>query len=405
MPNFRYTAKATDNRMQSGTMVATDRASVFKALAERKLVPVVVKEAEADKRSLLSRLPFIKPKVKTKDLVIMTRQLSTMVNAGVPLVKSLVTLKAQTESVPLKRVVDKVMANVEGGGALSDALAEHPKVFSVVYINMVKAGETGGILDKILDRLAFQLEKDSNIKGKVRGAMVYPSVILVITLAAFYFLMTGIVPKLKSIFDEFGGTLPLYTRVLLGISNVLQHFGWLIILLLIGAGFVFRRVIRTPAGKLRFHKLELRLPIFGAILLKVNIARFARTFSSLTSAGVGVLDGLNVTAEALSNVVIKNAVIAASAKVRNGQPISASLEEAQVFPPMVWQMIAVGEETGQIDLVLSKVADFYEEEVDRVVASLTSVIEPLLIIVLGGMVGLIAASVFGPISNLNNIVK
>ncbi len=404
MPNFHYTAKTKDNHLQSGDITAADRAAAIKALTERHLQPIVVK-APGRSKDIRLRLPWAKNKVKSEHLVIMTRQLATMVNAGVPLVRSLETLKDQTDSDALKATLEDIIAKVEDGGALSAALAAHPKVFNEVYVNMVRAGESGGILDKILDRLAFQLEKASNIKGKVRGAMIYPSVILVVTLAAFYFLMTGIVPKLKSIFDEFGGKLPLYTRVLLAISSILQHYGLIIILVSIGLFIAFLRYTRKPAGKLRWHKVLLKMPILGKILLKVNVAQFARTFSSLTAAGVSVLDGLTVTSGALSNVVVQNAVKTSVTEVRNGQPISAALESTRIMPPIVWQMIAVGEETGQVDVVLAKVADFYEEEVDRVVASITSIIEPLLIIVLGGMVGVIAASVFGPISNLNNIIQ
>ena len=405
MPDFQYTARTATDSLQKGVIVATDRAAAIRALGERRLNPILVKEASKGKGLGRIKLPFLKPKVKAKDLVIMTRQLATMINAGVPIAKALRTLSEQSESAALKTAMTSIIAKVEDGAALSDALSAHPKIFSVVYVNMVRAGEAGGILDQILDRLAFQVEKDHDIRGKVRGAMIYPGVITAVTFGAFIFLMTGIVPKLQSIFDEFGSKLPLQTRIMLGISHALQKYGWLMGLVGIGLVIVLIRLTKTKTGRWRWHKLLLKLPIFGAIILKVNVARFARTFSSLTSAGVSVLDGLTVTAHALRNVIIRNAVEKAVVKVKNGQPISTALAEAHIFPAMVPEMTAVGEETGQVDKVLGKVADFYEKEVDRVVANITSIIEPLLIIFLGGLVGLIVGSVFGPISNLSNIVE
>ncbi|MBI4101043.1 type II secretion system F family protein [Candidatus Microgenomates bacterium] len=401
MPNYQFTARTQANQLQSGTIVASDRAAAIKTLTQRRLTPVLLKEAVAKKGLKLN----LTSGVSAKNMVIFTRQLATMINAGVPIVQSLRTLQEQTDSPNLKRALTAIVAKVEGGAALSEALAEHPKVFSPVYINMVKAGETGGILDQVLEKLAFQVEKDQDIKAKAIGALIYPSIITLITFGAFLFLMTTIVPKLKSIFDQFQSQLPVHTRVMLGISNTIIKYGWLIFLLAIVLLILFIRIIRTPTGKKRWHRLLLKVPIFGKIILKVNVARFARTFSSLTSAGVTVLDGLNVTSKALKNVIIKQGIIQAAEKVKNGQPISTALEEVQVFPLMVGRMAAVGEETGQVDLVLAKVADFYEKEVDRTIAALTSIIEPLLIIFLGGIVGLIVGSVFGPISNLSNIVK
>lgn len=406
MASFIYTARTADNHMQNGSITAADRTAAIKALVEHRLTPVLVKEVKEKKGTIhLNKLPFLGKKVKTKDIVIMTRQLATMINAGVPIVRSLQTLQLQTESEPLKVVMTKVIAMVEDGTALSEALAAHPKVFNTVYVNMVRAGEAGGILDKILDRLAYQLEKDHDMKGKIKGAMIYPGVIMCITFGAFIFLMTGIVPKLKDIFDEFHAELPLNTRVMLFLSNIFVKYGWLLAILFVIGIFLLIRLFRKPKPKQQLHRLILKFPIVGQMVLKINVARFSRTFSSLTAAGVSVLDGLNVTADALGNVVIKKRLKEAVEKVRNGQPISASIDEAKVFPPIVAQMIAVGEETGQVDQVLGKVADFYEKEVDRVVSSLTSILEPFLIVFLGGLVGVIIASVFGPISNLTNVVQ
>lgn len=404
MANFHYTARLKDNRLQEGAVSAATRTEAIKTLRDKGLSPLLIRE---ESKHLITLPAFLQlqAKVKARDMVIFTRELATMINAGVPIAKALSTLRAQTESPTLKKALIEVATTVESGSPLSDALEKYPKIFSDVYVNMVRAGESGGILDKILDRLAIQVEKDAAIRSKVKGAMIYPAVIMTMTFGAFIFLMTGIVPKLKGIFDESGAQLPVYTKIMLSISSIMQKHGLLLLLLLVGAIVLFTRFARQPKGKMIVDGLLLRAPIFGKIILKVNVAQFARTFSSLTSAGVSVLDGLKVTAKSLNNSVIRKGIDDAAKKVRNGQPISEALEGENIFPAMITQMTAVGEETGQVDTVLAKVADFYEDEVDRVISSLTSVMEPLIIIVLGGMVGLIAASVFGPISQLTNVVK
>lgn len=404
MAVFTYTARTKDNSIQNGSVNAKDRATALTTLKDRGLIPILVKKPGAT-GEIHIKIPGLGSKVKARDIVIFTRELSTMINAGVPIVKCLHTLRDQTESAQLHKTLDVVTAKVEGGAPLSDALEEHPKVFSLVYVNMVRAGETGGILDKILDRLAIQVEKDADMKGKLRGALIYPSVILVMTVGAFVFLMTGIIPKLKDIFDQFGAELPLNTRIMLGMSNIMQKYGIFIGIAAAGLVFLFIRIIHQPKGKLRWDKLLLKMPIFGKITLKINVARFSRTFSSLAAAGVPVLDGLNVTSQSLTNSIISRGIREAAQKVKNGQPISTSIEETKVFPPIVNQMLEVGEETGQVDKVLNKIADFYEQEVDRVMANLTSLMEPVIIIVLGAVVGLIIASIFGPISQLTNVVK
>jgi type IV pilus assembly protein PilC len=408
MTTFSYTAhsKKDNQSITKGTITASDRKAALSALSDRDLVPILIKAGSESKKlkEVKIPLPFGK-RVKSKDIVIFTRQMATMINAGVPIVRSLDTLRKQTESAKFKEVLGAVVGKVEGGAPLSDALELHPKVFSPVYVNMVRAGETAGILDTILDRLAIQVEKDATIKSKLKGAMIYPGVITFITFGAFIFIMTNIIPKLKDIFDQFDSELPKLTRVMLAISETLVNHGVYVAIAAAMAVYGLMRLIHTPKGKYVFGRLVLKMPIFGAIVLKVNIARFARTFSSLAGAGVPVLNALKVTAQSLGNVIIQNGIVEAGELVRSGKPLSASLEEQKVFPPIVTQMTEVGEETGQVDVVLTKVAEFYEEEVDRVIANLTSIIEPLLIIVLGGLVGAIIASVFGPISSLTNIVE
>ena len=397
--NFNYTAKDNSGNTQQGVIVAASKNAALSALQEKNLKPLVVKEASKDWKNIEIKLPG-NDKVKTQDLVMFTRQFSTMVNAGVSLVRCLNTLRDQTESEGLKKVLTQVVSDVEAGEQISDAMAKHPKVFSSVYVNMVKAGEEGGILDQIMERLATQVEKDSEIKGQVKGAMTYPAVILGITVIAFLAIMIFIIPELTDIFDDLDGELPMLTQVIIGISDALRDN---FILVLIGIAVVifgFIRFIKTERGKFLFDKTILKMPIIGPIVQKINVARFSRTFSSLNGAGVSVIQSLEVTAGALSNTLIQQGIHQSIDGIKQGEPIADAIAATEIFPPIVNQMAAIGEETGQIDTVLNKVAEFYEKEVDRVISSLTSIIEPLLIVVLGGVVGTIVASVFGPIMTL-----
>lgn len=397
MANFDYTAKKSDGTIQKGTIVASSQSAALEALKERGAQPLVVKEAKKGLQDFNFNLS-LGSKVKTREIVVFTRQFATMMNAGVPMIRTLATLRDQTESDTFKDVLSEIVEKVEGGTQLSEAMSEHPKVFSKVYVNMIRAGEEGGILDQISDRLANQVEKDSEMKGKVKSAMIYPAVITLITLGAFVFIMVSVIPKLASIFEEFDGELPIQTKIMLGISNFMVNNGILLAVLVIVGVVIFIRATRTPKGKYILDSALLKLPIFGVIIMKVNVARFARTFSSLSTAGVSVLDSLSVTGGALSNSVIQSKIEESSERIKNGESIAGSLEIHNLFPPLMTQMAAVGEETGQIDVVLEKVAEFYEKEVDRVMSGLTSIIEPLLILMLGGIVGLIVASVFGPIT-------
>jgi type IV pilus assembly protein PilC len=342
-------------------------------------------------------------KAKLSDLVIFTRQLSTMISAGVPLARSLATLQTSSESPALRQAISGITKDVEGGTALGDAFAKYPAIFSDVYVNMVRAGEDGGILDEILKRLAVQVEQDATIRKKLKSAMMYPTVILTVTVIAFFGIMFFIIPKINSILQDLGGPnakLPVYTRVLVSISDFMRHNALIIFPVLIIAAFLFLRYIRTPHGKYWWHSVLLRMPIVKNVVLKMAIARFSRTFASLMSAGVSVLTALQVTGGAIGNKVIEKELKEAAVQVKNGKQLSEPLLKSKNFPPIVGQMLAVGEETGQIDTVLVKVADFYEEEVTTLIDGLASVIEPVMIIFLGAAVGLIAASVMGPIANL-----
>lgn len=399
MPQFNYVSVSKDGRQLSGILAAPNREEAINELRKNGGRPVLLREVKAKKQ----RLSF-KNKAKLKDLVVFSRELSTMISAGVPLPRSLETLGEQAENKYFKEVILNVHHDVESGISLGDAMAKHPKVFSDVYVNMVRAGESGGILDDIMKRLATQVEKDATIRHKVKGAMAYPAVILTITVLAFFAIMLFIMPKISKIITDLGGAdaqLPVYTRAMLGVSGFMQH-NIIFILITIALGvFFFRRYINTENGKYRWHSLLLRAPIFGKVISKIVIARFARTFSSLMGAGVSVLDSLEITGKAVGNRVIQRELETVAKNVRNGQSLGKQLLAAPHFPPIVGQMMQVGEETGKIDEILVKVADFYEEEVDTVIDSLASIIEPLMIVVLGGLVGMIAASVMGPIAGLS----
>ncbi len=414
---MQFTYKATKNgKTISGTAEAANQAALLAMLRKQGVHPVVVKLEKGRKLSLFGP----KRKVKLSDLVIFTRQLSTMISAGVPLARSLAALQDDSENPYMREVLGGVTKEVESGLSLGDSFAKYPNVFSEVYINMVRAGEEGGILDDILKRLATQVEQDASIRKKIKSAMMYPLVILSVTIVAFFGIMLFIVPKLGGLIlslDTAGSKLPIYTRALLGFSNfctkpsILKHLPipiidkipnliFLLILAVIGTIYLLR-YIRTPKGKYKFHGLLLRTPVVKIIVLKVAIARFSRTFASLMGAGVSVLDALDVTGAALGNKVIQAELEAAAEEVKNGKPLSEPLSRSKHFPPIVSQMLMVGEETGQINTVLVKIADFYEEEVAVLIDGLAAIIEPIMIIFLGAGVGLIAASVMGPIASLS----
>lgn len=400
MSSFNYTA-TRNQKTTKGNIEAASKEAAIAMLTRQGLRPIAVTETSSKKIKK-------RGKVKLKDLVIFTRQLSTMISAGVPMTRAFATLHTQTENKYFKTVIINISKDIEGGSALADALAKYPNVFSEVYVNMVRAGESGGILDEILGRLATQVEKDASIRKKIKSASAYPLVILSITVIAFFGIMIVVIPKLGKILTDLGGPeakLPVYTQAMLSASGFMQKNAVLILVIIAVAVFLIRRYIKTPKGKYRFHALLLRTPIVKEVIAKVAIARFSRTFASLMSSGVTVLDALEVTGSAIGNRVIEQELKNAAKEVRNGKQLSEPLSKSVYFPPIVSQMLAIGEETGQIDTILVKVADFYEEEVDAVIDGISSLIEPIMIIVLGAMVGLIAASVMGPIASLSQNVS
>jgi type IV pilus assembly protein PilC len=404
MAEFAYSAISKDGRHLTGQLSAPSREEALVMLKNQGHRPLSIKEssgARAKKFKLGGK------KVKLHDLVVFTRELSTMISAGVPLPRGLSTLADQSENKYFKSVINGINHDVEAGTALADALGKYPNVFNEVYINMVRAGEAGGILDEILKRLATQVEKEASMRKKIRSAMAYPVVILAVTVIAFFGIMIFVLPKIGKIIKDLGGPnakLPIYSQVMLDASAFMQKNAVFIIIIAVGGGWAFRHYIKTEEGKYKWHLFLLRMPIFGKIVAKVAIARFARTFASLMTAGVTVLDSLEVTGKAVGNKVIQKELDGIAKNVKNGQPLGKQLLAAAFFPPIVGQMMTVGEETGKIGEILIKVADFYDEEVDAVIDGLASIIEPLMIVVLGGLVGLIAASVMGPIASLSKNV-
>lgn len=398
MPKFTYTAITKEGKTVTGTMDAAGRESVVSSISKQGLRPIVVKKQGG------FNINLGKPKVKSRDLVIFTRQLSTMVSAGVPLNRTLNTLEEQATNKYFKSVIAQIGKEIESGTALGDAFEKHPDIFSDIYVNMVRAGEAGGILDEILKRLASQVEQDASMRKKIKSASMYPMVIGIITVIAFFGIMMFVMPKLGKIIKDLGGEdakLPIYSQIMLDTSAFMQKNAVIIIVGMALAIFFFRRYIKTPKGKFWWHGTLLRIPIIKEIIMKIAIARFSRTFASLMSAGVSVLDSLQITGGAIGNKVIEKELNEAATEVKNGKQLSEPLSKSKHFPPIVSQMIAIGEETGQIDTILIKVADFYEEEVETTIDGLSSIIEPLMIVVMGALVGLIAASVMGPISSLS----
>lgn len=407
MAKFTFTALKSTGETLTSSLEATDRMAAINLIKGQGLKLIDLKEDTGGSKKGLS---FGRKKsVSTDELVGFTRQLSAMVSAGVPILRSLTSMAEHAESPHFRAVLNGVSKEIEGGTSFADALAKYPEAFSDVYINMVRAGEAGGILDDILKRLALQQEKNASIKKKVKGAMTYPMVLVFITIGAFFGLMLFVIPAIGKTIKDLGGEdaeLPAITEIMLGISHFFVNF-WFIVFPLIGAGIWFLlRYIKSPIGKKKFHRFILKAPIVSKIIKKVAVARFTRTFSALIGAGVSVLEALEVTARAIGNTVYEESLLDAANRIKNGEVLSKIINESpDLYPPIVGQMLAVGEETGQTDMVLVKVADFYEEEVDTAIAGISSVIEPVMIVFMGGMVGLIAASVMMPITGLANQIK
>lgn len=393
---FAYAAKTPDGKKVDGVIRAADKASAQAELKRKNLTVTSLSEQKAGARKSFFGPP--RPRVRPKDIAVLTRQLSTMISAGIPLLESLEILHEQTTDAGFKIVIDKIIDRVRSGSDFSTALAEHPKIFTKIFVNMIKAGEASGQLDIILQRLADYMEAIEELKREIRAAMTYPVISMVLILGITVFLVVGIVPKFEMIFEQLEGLeLPAPTQMLLLISRALRdHF--IAVVLVAGALFVaFLLYIKTKRGQRQWHWLLLHLPIFGPLFRKVAISRFARTFATLIQSGVPMLGALDIVASTAGNVLIEEAVLKAKDAVSKGETLGEPLASTKVFPPMVTRMISIGEKTGALEKLLLKISEFYDQEVRATVKALTSLIEPLLIAVMGVIVGGIVLSIFMPI--------
>ncbi len=400
MPTFAYSARpATGGDIQSGEIDLSTKDDVLAYLHRQKLIPVSVREKPKQ-----FNLQF-GTGIKTRDIVIFTRQFATMINSGLPLVQSLDILAEQTENPAFRKTIQETLYDVESGHTLADALGKHPKVFTELFVNMVAAGEAGGILDTILLRLATFLEKNDALIRKIKGAMIYPGVIFSVAISAIAILLFFVIPVFEDMFSQAGIPLPLPTQFVIFLSRTLQAYWWAFLIGLVAAAFLIRYTYTTDKGRLAIDKLILSMPILGDLQRKAAVARFTRTLGTLVSSGVSILEGLEITAKTAGNRVIHDAVMGSRASIAGGDTISGPLKESAVFPPMVVQMINVGEQTGGLDEMLSKIADFYDEEVDAAVEALLAAMEPIMIVVLGVVVGGMIVAMYLPIFDMINAVQ
>jgi type IV pilus assembly protein PilC len=398
-----WKGRTVAGEIQAGELTFDSQEEVLGALRKKRIIISSVREKTSDVKFALPKMGGV---VSTRDLAIFTRQFATMINAGLPLVQCLDILSKQTEKETFRQIIAQVMREVEAGTTLAEALAkkENKKVFDELFVNMVEAGEAGGILDDILMRLATFIEKLEALKRKVKSAMVYPAVVLTVAVLATCFMLLFIIPTFAKMFTQFGGELPLPTKIVMGMSSFLRSFWWAMVGGLVAGVVGIRRYYQTDGGRLRIDGLLLKIPVLGDVLRKGAVARFTRTLGTLISSGVPILTGLEITARTAGNKIIQNAIMAARASIREGETISAPLRQSTVFPPMVVQMISVGEETGALDEMLNRIADFYDDEVDTAVESLTSLIEPIMIVVMGTIVGGMVVAMYLPMFKLINVV-
>lgn len=402
---FEYRARDRSGGVHAGQMEGSSAAAVAGALREKGYVPLRIDEKKSSALDKELSIPGFKKKVKIKEIAIFSRQLSTMVNSGLTLIRALVILEEQTENPLLREIISDVKARVEQGASLSAALEAHPDTFNHLYVSMIRAGEVGGALDETLIRLADTLESQVRLRSKVKSAMAYPVVVLALILMIVTGMLLFVVPIFENMYNDLGGTLPLPTQVLINISSILTTYWWMVTGMVVGGVVGFRRWKKTDSGAEAWDRFKLRLPIFGKVVQKVAISRFARTFSVLSRTGVPVLQALDIVAITAGNKMVANAVVDIQASVKRGESLAGPLHRHDVFPPMVTHMMSVGEETGALDTMLGKVSDFYDTEVDDTVNALTSLIEPLLIIVMGVAVGGILISLYLPMFNIANLIQ
>jgi type IV pilus assembly protein PilC len=395
MPAFVWKGKNREGKVVSGERVADSKEAVMALLRRDQILVSSVKEKGRE-----LALPKLGGSVPSKDLAIFTRQFSVMIDAGLPLVQCLEILGGQQENKTFAKILQQTRMDVEGGATLADAMRKHPKAFDDLFTNMIAAGEAGGILDTILKRLATYIEKSVKLKAQVKGAMVYPVAVMTIAALVIAVILWKVIPTFASMFEGLGAQLPLPTRIVIAASNWFVRALPFVVFFIVGAVFLVRRYYATYGGRRAIDRLILKLPILGVVMQKIAVARFCRTLSTLISSGVPILDGLEITARTAGNAIVEDAIMAVRKGVESGLTVAQPLKESGVFPPMVVQMISVGEQTGALDAMLSKIADFYEEEVDQAVANLLTLMEPVMILFLGITVGGIVISMYLPLFDL-----
>ena len=401
MPVFLWEGQTRKGEKKKGEIEAANEAALRGILRRQGLTSITVKQKP---KNLSEYLPFLKQKVKEKEVVIFARIFATMINAGLPLIQCLELLAQQEQNKTFAQIITAVKEDIEGGSTLSDALRKYPKIFDDLFVNLVAAGESGGILDVILQRLSNYMEKAMKLKSKVKGAMTYPASVLVISIAVVSLLLVKVIPVFQKMFEGFGGELPGPTQFLITLSTYAQKYFLVAIIALAVAVYAFRRYYKTEKGTLLIDDLILRAPVFGPLLKKVAVARFTRTMSTMMTSGVPILEGLAIVSKTAGNKVVENALIRVRKSISEGKTIAEPLLETGIFPPMVVQMIAVGEATGALDAMLSKIADFYDDEVDTAVDAMTALLEPFMMVFLGGVVGGMIIAMYLPIFKMASVV-
>ncbi|MEN6375486.1 MAG: type II secretion system F family protein [Smithella sp.] len=401
MPVFIWEGTTRKNEVKKGEMEAVDELAVRGLLRRQGFKSIAVKTKPKD---LSEYLTFLKGKVQEKDVVVFCRIFSTMINAGLPLIQCLDLLAQQEQNKTFKDIIKKVKEDVESGASLTDALKKHPTVFDDLFVNLIAAGEAGGILDIILGRLSTYMEKAMKLKSQVKGAMTYPAAVLVISIGVVALLLIKVIPVFKKMFEGMGGELPGPTQFLVNASEFAQSYWWVIAGIIVAIIVAFGRFYKTEKGRWSIDSLLLKAPIFGPLLKKVAVAKFSRTLSTMMNSGVPILEGLNIVSKTAGNVVVEAALMKTRQNISEGRTIAEPLSETGIFPPMVVQMIAVGEATGALDTMLGKIADFYDDEVDAAVSALTALLEPIMMVFLGGVVGGMIIAMYLPIFKMASVV-
>ncbi len=404
LPTWQWSGKARGGVARKGKMEAVDEATVRGRLSQMGIQPTSIRRSLAS-LDLKIKIPGLAPRVQVKDLLVFTRQFSVMIDAGLPLVQALEIIAGQVANTTFRSVLVAVKAKVEAGSTFADALADHPRVFDDLFVQLVRAGEIGGMLDTILSRLGAYIEKNEKLRRRVRGAMVYPAIVLSVAVAVCVILLVFVTPTFQKMFQSFNSALPAPTQFLINVSNVLRSYWYMFLAVPTLLYVAFRTIVRTTTGRARWDAMILQMPVIGALARKVSVARFTRTLGTMLSSGVPILDALDIVARSAGNKKIESAILFVRARISEGKTIAQPLAETNVFPSMVVQMIGVGEATGAMDTMLNKIADFYEDEVDVAVAALTSMIEPVMMIFLGSVVGGFLVAMYLPIFSIADKIK